>query len=156
MTWEWAEEENLAFERLYIILSSQPVLAQWDPNQQTVLEADYSGYAFGGGLSQINERKKTRPIEFFSQGLNSTEANYPICEKEMHGKATFLRELLAELKLVLRDIKYTNSAHIHSHDRIYIFLCLINYVGSPNYIVRKCYLVICLPASTNPLDYTHE
>lgn len=49
--WRWGVEENSAFEKLKKIFSTKPVLAQWDPEKETVLEADYSGYALGECLS---------------------------------------------------------------------------------------------------------
>ncbi len=38
--WRWGNAENEAFERLKTIFSSEPVLAQWDPELDTILEAD--------------------------------------------------------------------------------------------------------------------
>ncbi|KAI1007245.1 hypothetical protein K3495_g980 [Podosphaera aphanis] len=47
--WHWGEEEeDSAFEKLKRILASTPILSQWNPERDTVLEADCSGYALGG------------------------------------------------------------------------------------------------------------
>lgn len=43
--WQWGKIENTAFEKLKKIFSSEPVLAQSDPDRRTFLEADCSGYA---------------------------------------------------------------------------------------------------------------
>ena len=79
---------------------SEPILAQWDPDRETVLEADFSGFALGGCLSQVDNSRKLRPIAYFSQKLNSAEVNYPIHDKEMLAIVTCLKEWEAELKSV--------------------------------------------------------
>lgn len=104
-TWKWTEKENLAFKKLKSIFISKPVLAQWDPDRETILEADCSGYALGGCLSQLNENKILQPVAYFSQRLNSAEANYPIHDKEMHAIVTCLKEWQAELKSVSKPFK---------------------------------------------------
>lgn len=48
-----------------------------------MLEADCSGYALGGFLSQLNDQKSLRPIAYFTKRLYSAEVNYPIRDKEM-------------------------------------------------------------------------
>lgn len=80
-------------------------MAQWDPDRETILEADCSGYALGGCLSQLNENKILQPVAYFSQRLNSAEANYPIHDKEMHAIVTCLKEWQAELKSVSKPFR---------------------------------------------------
>lgn len=60
--WKWGPRENEAFELLKRIFASEPVLAQWDLDRETVLEADCSGYALGGCLSQIDDQNRLRPV----------------------------------------------------------------------------------------------
>ncbi|KAI0992782.1 hypothetical protein K3495_g15403, partial [Podosphaera aphanis] len=95
--WRWEREENSAFERLKEIFASEPVLAQWDPDRDTVLEADSSGYALGGCLSQVDKQGQLRPVAYLSKRLSSAEANYPIHDKEMLSIVTCLLEWKAEL-----------------------------------------------------------
>ncbi|KAI0991137.1 hypothetical protein K3495_g17050, partial [Podosphaera aphanis] len=64
--WKWGDEEDKAFKRLKKIFASEPVLAQWDPERETILEADSSGYAIGGCLSQVDLQGQIRPIAYFS------------------------------------------------------------------------------------------
>lgn len=99
-TWRWGKEENEAFERLKKIFASEPVLAQWDPGRETILEADCSGYAIGGCLSQMDDQNYLRPIAYFSRRLNGAEANYPIHDKELLAIVTCLQEWQAELQSV--------------------------------------------------------
>ncbi|KAI0993287.1 hypothetical protein K3495_g14897, partial [Podosphaera aphanis] len=100
--WKWGADENKAFERLKKLFASEPVLAQWDPEKDTVLEADCSGYALGGCLSQIDKQKRLRPVAYFSKRLSSAEANYPIHDKEMHSIVACLQEWQPELLSVAR------------------------------------------------------
>ena len=102
MSWHWGEQENSAFEKLKSIFASSPVLAQWDPERETVLEADCSGYALGGCLSQLDDQKRLRPIAYFSRRLSSAEVNYPIHDKEMLAIIACLKEWQAELKSVAK------------------------------------------------------
>ncbi|KAI0991901.1 hypothetical protein K3495_g16286, partial [Podosphaera aphanis] len=101
-TWQWGPEENAAFERLKRIFASEPVLAQWDPDRETVLEADCSGYALGGCLSQVDDQKRLRPVAYFSKRLSGAESNYPIHDKELHSIVTCLQEWQAELMSVTK------------------------------------------------------
>ena len=81
--WRWGPEENGAFEKLKNIFASKPVLAQWDPDLETIMETDCSGYALGGCLSQRDNNGTIRPVAYYSRRLNSAEVNYPIHDKEM-------------------------------------------------------------------------
>lgn len=50
---------------------------------ETVLEADCSGYVFGGCLSQRDTNGQLRPIAYISKKLSPTESNYDIHDKEL-------------------------------------------------------------------------
>lgn len=100
--WRWGPEENEAFEQLKKIFSTEPVLAQWDPERDTVLEADCSGYALGGCLSQVDKHGRLRPVAYYSKRLSGAEANYPIHDKEMLAIITCLQEWKAELRSVAK------------------------------------------------------
>ena len=103
--WRLGAEENEPFEHLKNIFISEPVLAQWNPERDTVLEVDCSDYALGGCLSQIDNQQKLRPVAYFSRRLNSAEINYPIHDKEMLAIISCLQEWQAELKSVARPFK---------------------------------------------------
>ncbi|KAI0995149.1 hypothetical protein K3495_g13032 [Podosphaera aphanis] len=103
--WKWGDEEDKAFKRLKKIFASEPVLAQWDPERKSILEADSSGYAIGGCLSQVDLQGQIRPIAYFSKRLNSAEANYPIHDKEMHAIVACLQEWKAELMSTTKPSK---------------------------------------------------
>lgn len=100
--WRWDSEENEAFEKLKKIFATKPVLSQWDPDRDTVLEADCSGYALGGCLSQFDSNGTLRPVAYYSRRLTSAEFNYPIHDKEMLAIVSCLREWQAELQSVAK------------------------------------------------------
>lgn len=100
--WQWGPDENNAFEKLKKISASKPVLAPWDPERVIILEADCSGYAMGGCLSQVDSCRRLRPVANISNRLNSAEVNYPILDKEMPAIVTCVQEWQAELQLVAR------------------------------------------------------
>ena len=62
---------------------TKPVLAQWDPSRETVLETDASGYAVAGVLSQYDDQGLLRPVAYFSKKMTSAQANYEIHDKEL-------------------------------------------------------------------------
>ncbi|KAI0992990.1 hypothetical protein K3495_g15194, partial [Podosphaera aphanis] len=103
--WRWGQKENEAFEQLKRNFASEPVLAQWDPERETILEADSSGYAVGGCLSQVDKQGQIRPVAYFSKRLSSAEVNYPIHDKEMHAIIACLLEWKSELMSVAKPFK---------------------------------------------------
>lgn len=100
--WRWGEMEDSAFEQLKKIFSTKPVLTQWDPDRETILETDCSGYALGGCLSQVDREGRLRPVAYYSRRLNASEVNYPIHDKEMLSIITCLKEWKAELQSVAK------------------------------------------------------
>lgn len=99
------EAENNSFERLKQLFISEPVLSHWDPDRDTVVETDCSGFALGGCLSQIDQQGTLRPVAYYSRRLNSAEVNYPIHDKEMLSIISCLQEWKAELQSVSKPFK---------------------------------------------------
>lgn len=100
--WNWGDSENSAFEHLKEIFATKPVLAQWDPERETILETDCSGYALGGCLSQVDKNGTIRPIAYYSRRLTASEVNYPIHDKEMLSIISCIQEWKAELQSVAK------------------------------------------------------
>lgn len=103
--WKWGPNEQEAFKKLKKIFATKPVLAQWNPEHETVLEADCSDYALGGCLSQVDQSGRLRPVAYYSRRLNGAEVNYPIHDKEMLAIVTCLQEWKAELQSVVNPFK---------------------------------------------------
>jgi hypothetical protein len=80
--YNWSSETDQAFQRLKQAFVQAPVLAQFDPDHETVLETDSSGYCSGGVLSQV-KGDVLRPVAFFSKKHSPAECNYPIYDKEL-------------------------------------------------------------------------
>lgn len=96
----WSKECQAAFEELKLRLITAPVLAQWDPDRETVVETDSSGYVTGGALSQRGDDGIMRPVAFFSKKNAPAECNYPIHDKELLAIIRCLEHWDAELRSV--------------------------------------------------------
>lgn len=90
----------LHLKKLKKIFATKSVLDQWDPERETILEADCLGYALGGCLSQVDQEGRLRPVTCHSKRLTGAEVNYPIHDKEMLAIITCLQEWKAELQSV--------------------------------------------------------
>lgn len=98
----WGVDEQSAFEKLKEIFVTEPALAAFDPDRETVLECDSSGYAVGGVLSQYGDDGVLRPCAFFSRKNNAQECNYEIHDKELLAVVRCLEEWDSELRSVER------------------------------------------------------
>jgi len=78
----WGEAQAQAFELLKKIVSSAPVLRNFDPGLPICLSTDASADAVGAVLEQ-EENGSSRPVAFFSRTLNVHEQRYPIREREL-------------------------------------------------------------------------
>ncbi|KAJ6436365.1 retrovirus polyprotein [Purpureocillium lavendulum] len=96
----WSKECQAAFNELKVRLISAPVLAQWDPDRETIVETDSSGYVTGGALSQKGDDGLMRPVAFFSKKCTPAECNYPIHDKELLAIMRCLEHWDAELRSV--------------------------------------------------------
>ena len=79
----WGEEQQEAFQKLKDALTSEPILAMWDPDQETQLEVDLSGFALSGIILQKLDDGLWHPIAFRSESMILAERNYKIYDKEM-------------------------------------------------------------------------
>lgn len=90
------------------------MLAQWDPDRVTFMEADCSSYALGGCLSRMDEEGRVRLVAYYSRCLNGAEANYPIHDKEMLAIVSCLKEWQAELQSVANPFTiYTDHKNLN-------------------------------------------
>lgn len=97
--WRWYKLQKDAFMRLKELLMITPVLTMFDSEADTVLEADSSGYAIGGVLSQVDKKGRLRPVGF-SRKLLPAEANYEIYDKELLSIVATMRYFRGELRSV--------------------------------------------------------
>ena len=80
---KWGPEQQEAFQRLKDAITTQPVLAMPDPEQQFELETDASDYALGAQLGQRDNQGKVKPVAYYSKKLDNTQRNYQIHDKEL-------------------------------------------------------------------------
>ena len=59
------------------------MLKQFDPDDETLVETDSSGYVVGGVLQQYDKEGVLRPCAFYSQKNTPAECNYEIHDKEL-------------------------------------------------------------------------
>ena len=81
--WQWGPEEQQAFDEIKRQFCESPVLCIYDPEQETRIEVDASGYATGAILSQKQDDGKFHPIAYHSESMSNAERNYEIYDKEM-------------------------------------------------------------------------
>ncbi|KAI1007830.1 hypothetical protein K3495_g398 [Podosphaera aphanis] len=73
----WKNAQQRVFESLKYLSITAPILAMWD-DEETILEADSSGYVLGGCHSQKDENGVLRQIAYLSKKLTAAEVNYDI------------------------------------------------------------------------------
>ena len=112
VTWRWGSQEQQAFEKLKEIFVTEPVLAQWDPSRETVLETDASGYAVAGVLSQYDDQGLLRPVAYFSKKMTSAQANYEIHDKELLAVILSIAEWDGMLRSLDRFIVITDHKNL--------------------------------------------
>ena len=96
----WDNKAQQAFEELKRHFISDPILAAFDPDRETVLETDASNWATGGVLSQYDDNGDLRPCAYFSKKNLPAECNYDIHDKELLAVIRCLEEWDAELRSV--------------------------------------------------------
>lgn len=93
----WNSDADKAFNQLKEMFTTAPILTQFDPDRATVVEADSSGWATGGVLSQYDDNGVLRPCAFFSKKNSPAECNYEIHDKELLAIINCLKEWESEL-----------------------------------------------------------
>ena len=115
----WTPEANKAFETLKELFITEPILAQFDCEKDTVLEADSSGYASGGVLSQFQSDGLLRPSAFFSKKNSPAESNYVIRDKELLAIIRCLKEWDTELRLLRSPfVIYTDHQNLQYFTKV--------------------------------------
>jgi hypothetical protein len=95
----WRDAQQEAFNKLKAAFIASPVLVQWDPNRPTLVEADCSGGALGGCLSQ-EVRGVLHPVGYHSASLTPEQRNYTIHDKELLAVVRCVEAWSAELQSV--------------------------------------------------------
>ena len=96
----WSKAANTAFSRLKELFTTAPILAQFDPDRETIMETDASAWSTGGTLFQFDINGLLRPCAYYSRKNIPAECNYEIYDKEMLAIINCLQEWDAELRSV--------------------------------------------------------
>ena len=83
--WIWSEQCDVAFEQLKQAITSDVVLAHYDPKLPVEMASDASNYGVGGVLMHVYPDGSRRPIAFASRTLNEHEKLYGQIDKEALG-----------------------------------------------------------------------
>lgn len=100
----WRDEQSKAFEILKAAFTTAPILAHFDPDLNTVVEPDGSGWSLGSCLSQWHG-DVLRPVAYLSTKLSPAEVNYDIHDKEMLGIIRSLEDWRPELTSVAKPFE---------------------------------------------------
>jgi len=80
--WRWESEEDKAFQRLKILLSSDKVLVHFDPTLPVNISCDASNVGIGAVLFHCLPDGSERPIANASKSLTRSQRNYSQIQKE--------------------------------------------------------------------------
>ena len=80
--WTWGPEQKEAFEQIKIAMTTAPVLAIPNDNDEFKVECNASKFAVGAELAQKQEGK-WRTIAYLSKSLSPAERKYEIYDREM-------------------------------------------------------------------------
>lgn len=95
----WSQECDNSFQKIKQAFTEQPILATFDPELETQLEPDASGWASGGTLTQFDPVTKVwKPVAFFSAKHLPAECNYDIHDKELLAIVKCVKEWNSELR----------------------------------------------------------
>ena len=76
--WHWEFPQEEAMNKIKALITSDPILAYYDPNQPLKIQCDASSKGIGSVLLQND-----RPVAYASRALTDTETRYATIEKEM-------------------------------------------------------------------------
>lgn len=71
--WLWVAAQREAFDEVKKALTTAPVLALFDPAQETIVSADASSYGLGAVLIQKQPEGVMKPVAYISRSLTPTE-----------------------------------------------------------------------------------
>lgn len=80
VSWSWTVEQDVAFNKLKLLLSSDTLIAYYNPNKMVELIVDASPVGLGAILTQEN-----KVVAYASRSLSSIESRYSQTEREALG-----------------------------------------------------------------------
>ncbi len=80
--WNWLPIHDEAFRRVKMLLSSDSLLAHFDPRLPITVTCDASPYGIGAVFGHVLPNGMEVPVSFFSRTLSAAERNYAQIDKE--------------------------------------------------------------------------
>ena len=80
-SWTWGPKQQQSFDTAKKLVTKAPVLAYYDVNRETIVNADASNYDIGGYIYQMHSDGQ-KPVAFCSRTLTSAETGYGQIDKE--------------------------------------------------------------------------
>jgi hypothetical protein len=80
---KWGSMQQMAWDEVKRVLTTQPVLSLYDPNKEHVLMTDASDDFIGGVLMQREDDSLLHPVMYASRKCLDRESRYDIQNKEM-------------------------------------------------------------------------
>ena len=80
--WAWLPQHQSSFDKLKSALTSEQVMAHYDPAADTHLKVDASPFGLGAILLQSGPNSELRPVAYASRTLSSVERRYSQTERE--------------------------------------------------------------------------
>ena len=81
--WTWGNAQEIAFQNVKKSHSSEPILALYDPNNETTVAADTSAYGLGAVIQQNQNTHEWKPVAYISRAMTPTEQRYPQIEEAL-------------------------------------------------------------------------
>ncbi|RWS04757.1 uncharacterized protein B4U80_12620, partial [Leptotrombidium deliense] len=82
IAFKWCSQCEQAFKKIKEIITSDIVLAPFDPSRKTIISCDASSYGYGAVFSQIDAQGIRRPVAFTSRVQTETERKRSQFQKE--------------------------------------------------------------------------
>ncbi|XP_059201274.1 uncharacterized protein K02A2.6-like [Centropristis striata] len=82
VVWKWTDAEQSAFVKCKDLLTSDQVLAHYDPSLPLTLACDASAYGIGAVIQHTMPNGEERPIAYASRMLSPAEKKYSQIDKE--------------------------------------------------------------------------
>ena len=83
--WLWSDSQQQAFKAVQNMVSSDSILALFDPHRPTRVSADVSSSGLGAVLTQQKPSGEWKPISYIFRALTTTEQHYAQIEKGSGG-----------------------------------------------------------------------
>src|SRR5438445_7235047 len=85
---KWNEKADAAVKRLKEIISTEPVVQTWRPDQPCTVFCDASDHSVGSCLMQVGPDNIPHVVAYASKVLNKSQRNFSTIEKELYAILT--------------------------------------------------------------------